>query len=167
MTVFKALLLQTLRSLYERWFIFHTIIYHHVFNQWKFCFCLSHTDTFTKLPCSWVDSCVGDGCEGSSLKFWLWHIWSARDVKIGELWIYKLYILTAWQWLNCVGHSRIASKWFYFKLDKKNSDIYLWRWSWGYSYSYFGVFVLLLNRMYTLVLIIYTALSLIADSRFK
>lgn len=55
----------------------------------KSCFCLSHTDKFTKLPCSLVDSCVGDGCDWGSLMFWSWHIWSARDVEIGELWIYK------------------------------------------------------------------------------
>lgn len=54
----------------------------------KFCFCLSHSDKFTKLPCSLVDSCVGDGCDKGSLMFWLWHIWSARNVEIGELWIY-------------------------------------------------------------------------------
>lgn len=35
----------------------------------KFCFCLSYTDKFTKLPCSLVDSCVGDGCDEDSLMF--------------------------------------------------------------------------------------------------
>lgn len=39
-------------------------------------------------PCSSVESCVGDGCDEDSPMFWLWHIWSARDVEIGELWIY-------------------------------------------------------------------------------
>lgn len=60
-----------MRSFHKKWFIFHTVIIIMYSSSEKFCFCRSHTDKFTKLPCSLVDSCVVDGCDEGSLMFWL------------------------------------------------------------------------------------------------
>lgn len=73
----------------ERWLSFvqsFIIIYS---PSEKFCLCLSHTDKFTKRPCSLVDSCAWDRYDEGSLKLRSWHIWSARDEEIGEHWIHK------------------------------------------------------------------------------
>ena len=47
----------------------------------KFCVCLSYTDKFTKLPCSLVDSCVGDGCDKASLMFFGRDIFGAHEMR--------------------------------------------------------------------------------------
>lgn len=59
----------------------------------KFSFCLSHTDKFTKVPCSLVDSCVGDGCDGGSLMFLV--VTYLERTKCREWWTFAFVYFTS------------------------------------------------------------------------